>query len=141
MRDRFHEAVRQGLIRDGWTITADPLLVGFGGLDMYVDLGAEKIIAATKENREIAVEIKTFLGASVLSDFHLALGQFLNYRLALELREPQRMLYLAVPSETYNTFGKYPFYGLAIERHAVPLIVYEPESESILQWLPSPATS
>jgi hypothetical protein len=129
MRGRFHEAVRQGLIRDGWTITADPLLVAFGGLEMQVDLGAEKLLAARKENREIAVEIKTFLGPSIISDFHVALGQFLNYRLALESREPERILYLAVPSQTYNTFGRYPFYGLAIERHSVPLVVYEPESE------------
>lgn len=141
MRDRFHEAVKQGLIRDGWTITADPLLVSFGGLEMQVDLGAEKLLAARKENREIAVEIKTFLGPSIISDFHVALGQFLNYRLALESREPARMLYLAVPSHTYNTFGRYPFYRLAIERHCVPLVVYEPLSELILQWLPPPLTN
>lgn len=141
MRDRFHEAVKRALVRDGWTITADPLLLAFGGLEMEVDLGAEKLIGARRENREIAVEIKTFLGPSVISDFHVALGQFLNYRLALDSRDPNRLLYLAVPGETYNTFGRYPFYGLAIERHCVPLVVYEPKSEVILQWLPSPLTS
>ncbi len=44
-RDIFHEAVKQALIKDGWTITHDPLFLPFGGIDLYVDLGAEKVIA------------------------------------------------------------------------------------------------
>jgi hypothetical protein len=37
------------------------------------------------------------LSDSAVFDFHLALGQFLNYRLVLEAIEPERTLYLAVP--------------------------------------------
>ena len=36
--DVFHAAVKKGLIKDGWTITDDPLYVEFGGIDMYVVL-------------------------------------------------------------------------------------------------------
>jgi hypothetical protein len=57
-------------------------------------LGAEKVIVAEKAGRKIAVEIKSFIGSSTLSEFHLALGQFLNYRYALEDIEPDRVLYL-----------------------------------------------
>jgi hypothetical protein len=46
---------------------------------VYIDLGAEKLIAAEKDGSYIAVEVKSFLQSSVLSDFHTALGQFLNY--------------------------------------------------------------
>jgi XisH protein len=53
---------------------------------MYVDLGAESIVAAERAGQKIAVEIKSFLGASSISEFHTALGQFFNYRLALEER-------------------------------------------------------
>ncbi len=35
-----------------------------------------------------------FLGDSPITDYHAALGQFLNYRLALELNESDRKLYL-----------------------------------------------
>ena len=64
---------------------------------MYVDLGAEKLIAAEKDGHKIVVEIKSFLATSNISEFHTAVGQFLNYRLALEGEEPERKLYLAVP--------------------------------------------
>ena len=87
--DLFHDAVKHGLTKDGWTITDDPLIIEFSGLDMYIDLGAEKLIAAEKDNQQIAVEVKSFLGPSVLTDFHVALGQFLNYRIALDAKEPR----------------------------------------------------
>jgi XisH protein len=34
---------------------------------MYIDLGSEKIIAAQKDEQKIAVEIKSFIGASTIS--------------------------------------------------------------------------
>lgn len=73
-KDKFHDAVKNALIKEGWTVTDDPLFLQFGGVDLFVDLGAEKIIAAQKENQKIAVEIKTFLGYSVVTEFHLAVG-------------------------------------------------------------------
>lgn len=50
-------------------------------------LTAERILAAEKTGKKIAVEIKSFLGASEVTEFHLALGH-LNYRSALSLTEP-----------------------------------------------------
>jgi hypothetical protein len=74
-KDIFHDVVKIALQKDGWTITDDPLHIRLGGaIDMYIDLGAEKVIAAEKEGRKIAVEIKSFLGSSTLTEFHLALG-------------------------------------------------------------------
>ena len=54
-KDIFHEAVRKGLEKEGWVITDDPLKLQVGGVEMYVDLGAEKIIAAEKDGQKIAV--------------------------------------------------------------------------------------
>jgi hypothetical protein len=92
------------LIKEEWTITDDPLFLQFGGVDLFVDLGVEKMIAAQKDNRRIAVEIKSFLGASLISEFHTALGQLMSYRLALKQKDPQRALYLAVPLDLYSSF-------------------------------------
>jgi hypothetical protein len=72
--DVFHDAVKQGLIKEGWTITDDPLLLEFGFLNLYIDLAAEKVLAAEKGNERIAVEIKTFLGPSLVTDFHCRAG-------------------------------------------------------------------
>jgi hypothetical protein len=53
-RDIYHTAVREALIADQWRITDDPLVLQVGGVDMYVDLGAEKLLAAEKDQQRIA---------------------------------------------------------------------------------------
>jgi len=101
-KDIFHDTVRSALEKDGWVIIDDPLYIKVGGTEMYIDLTAEKLIAAQKAERKIAVEIKSFLRESEMTEFHLALGQFLNYRLALKQKLPDIILYLAIPTDTYS---------------------------------------
>ena len=45
-RDAYHDAVKQALIKEGWTITDDPLHLKWGRKDMYVDSGASQLLAA-----------------------------------------------------------------------------------------------
>ena len=59
-KDLVHEALKNALIKDNWLITHDPYTVSFGGVNMAVDLGAQKLIAASKDKQKIAVEIKSF---------------------------------------------------------------------------------
>ena len=54
------------------------------GFRFIIDLGAEKFIAAEKDHEKIVVEIKSFSGSSVITDFHEALGQYRNYLIALK---------------------------------------------------------
>lgn len=134
-RDFFHQAVKNGLQKDGWTITHDPLSISFGGVDMAVDLGAERLIAAEKNHQKIAVEVKSFLEkSSAISEFHTALGQFINYRAALKEEEEDRVLYLAVPLTTYKTFFRLDFTQLIVKENCLKLLVYEPEKEEIVKW-------
>ncbi len=134
VRDKFHQAVKTALQHEGWTITADPLYLEFGGVDLYVDLAAEKVIAAEKEGRKIAVEIKSFIAPSLISEFHTALGQFINYRTALQAQEPERQLYLAVPEDTYKVFFALPFTQTVVSQQQISLLVYDAEQEVIVQW-------
>ncbi|MDJ0597784.1 MAG: XisH family protein [Crocosphaera sp.] len=133
-KDIFHDAVRKGLEKEGWLITDDPLRIRVGRVDMQIDLGAERLIAAEKEGEKIAVEIKSFVGTSNISEFHTALGQFLNYRVALEKKQPKRCLYLAIPQGVYETFFNLPFVEMVIERFQLSLLIYDPTKEVILQW-------
>ncbi|MDZ8186414.1 MAG: XisH family protein [Nostoc sp. ChiSLP02] len=133
-KDIFHEAVKRGLQKEGWVITHDPLVVKFGKDKMSIDLGAEQILAAERGTEKIAVEIKSFLGDSELFDYHAALGQFLNYRLALRLREPERVLFLAVPLSTYRSLFSRDFAQSSVQEYQVKLIVYDPNDEVIVQW-------
>ena len=133
-KDIFHDAVRIGLEKEGWLITDDPLRIRVGRVDMQIDLGGEKIIAAERGKEKIAVEIKSFVSPSNISEFHTALGQFLNYRVALEKQQPERFLYLAVPEKAYETFFHLPFVEMVTERFQLSLLVYDPKEEVILQW-------
>jgi len=130
----YHDTVKNALTKKGWTITEEPLSIRFGGVDMYVDLGIGKIIAVEKAEQKIAVEIKSFSSPSILDDFHLAVGQFMNYRLALEEQYPQYILYLAVPVDTYDTFFTLKFTQLAVQRYQLKLIIYDTENEEIVKW-------
>lgn len=133
-KDIFHDAVKKGLEKEGWVITNDPLRIRAGRVDMQIDLGAERIIAAERGEEKIAVEIKSFTGPSNISEFHTALGQFLNYRVALEEQQPDRVLYLAVPQGTYKAFFNLPFVETVVERFQLSLLVYDSQNEVILEW-------
>jgi glucose-6-phosphate 1-dehydrogenase len=133
-RDLFHEAVKNALKKEEWVITHDPLEIEFEKVTLKIDLGAERLIAAEKLGEKIAVEVKSFASNSAVSDFHTALGQFLNYHIALEENEPERILYLAVPLDTYETFFQTRLAKIAVQRYQVKLIVYDPIMEVIAQW-------
>ena len=133
-KDLYHNAVRHGLEREGWTITQDPLEIDFGDVLLKIDLGAEQLIAAEKQSEKIAVEIKSFLGVSTIYQFHLALGQYYNYRFALKAVEPERILYLAVPLSTYEDFFSRRFTQMIVQEVQINLIVFNPLEEEIVQW-------
>ncbi len=134
-KDLYHDTVRRALEKDGWTITDDPLDLNYHGTPMYADLGAERVLGAQRGKRRIAVEIKTFLGASSLFEFHLALGQYGNYRRVLRRRRPRRHLYLAISEDVYRTVFQVDFMRLAVAEDGINLLVFDPESEVINQWI------
>jgi hypothetical protein len=136
-KDYFHPVVKAALIQEGWNVTDDPLELKVGGVDMEIDLGAERLIAAERSGEKIAVEVKSFLtGTSAITEFHRALGQFINYRGALRLEMPDRMLYLAVPIMAFNTFFQLDFPKMMVEENQVNLLIYDPSTESELLWIP-----
>ncbi len=135
VRDIYHELVKQALMKDGWTITHDPLTLSFGKKNVYVDLGAEQILAAEKEGRKIAVEIKSFLGDSEIDDLEKAIGQCILYQNLLEDEEPDRILYLAITKETYDGIFSEPFVEKLRKRQNLNLIIFDKVEEVILQWI------
>jgi hypothetical protein len=51
-RDLYHDPVRKALIKQSWTITDDPLVLPIGARTTYIDLGAEKLIAAERNTEK-----------------------------------------------------------------------------------------
>jgi hypothetical protein len=133
-KDRFHDVVKIALEKEGWTITHDPLTLKVDAVtDLHIDLGAEMLIGAERENEKIAIEIKSFLGQSAINDFHAAVGQFINYRYALADLEPDRKLYLAISLVTYEKVFIRRFIQSVIERAQISLIIYDSEKEIIVK--------
>ena len=134
-QDVFHQLVKDALTREGWTITHDPYPLRYGEHNLFVDLGAEAPIGAEKDGRKIAVEVKSFLGRSEVSDLERALGQFLLYRFLLSRVEPDRVLYLAVPEETHlSLFDPADGRDLVAEQ-GIRLLVFGPDQGVILRWI------
>jgi XisH protein len=99
-----------------------------------LNLGAERLIAAEKSGQKIAVEIKSFVGTSEVTAFHLALGQILNYRLALKKEAPERILYLAIPKDTYEDFFTRQFIQDSVAEYQVKLLIFDAIKQEVYLW-------
>lgn len=134
-RDAIHDSLVAALKNDGWTITHDPYFVKVGRKKGFVDLAANKIIAATKKNKKIAVEGKGFTGPSELTEFEKALGQYNLYVFAIKEKEPERTLYLAMPDDFYRDFMEDPFFQKIIQVYSLKIIIFNVLEEKIITWI------
>lgn len=136
-RDKYHQNFKNALTKDGWTITHDPLRLKWGNKDIYIDLGAEQLLTAEKAGCEIAIEIKSFSGASEINDLENAVGQYFLYRSVLARTEKGRTLYIAIHDEVFTEIFEEPVGRMIIEDYQIPLIVFDPQTEVILRWIPN----
>ncbi len=134
-KDIYHNTVKNALIKDGWTITHDPLILSIGKKDLFVDLGAEKLIAAEKDSRKIAVEIKSFIGKSSVNDLENALGQYILYSQVLLEKQDDRVLYLAIKYSAYEDIFEEPIGKILLKRKIVNLLVFNPKKEEVMEWI------
>ena len=134
-KDIFHQQVKNALIKEGWLITHDPLTLKLTKRNIFIDLGAEKVIAAERENEKIAIEIKSFIGVSPLTDFYSALGKYQLYFLVLRKRLPDRKLFLAIPEESYKILTQDTLLEEFMTELELSFIIYNPDNETITQWI------
>ena len=136
-RDLYHDAVKNALVKDGWEITHDPLRVKWRrSRTLQVDLGARKTLAAVKEGKKIAVEVKSFISTTDLEALYNAVGQFLVYREALEEVEPDREIFLAIRDAAYEEHFMDELGEKFRAKHGIKLIVIDEIKEEILRWIP-----
>jgi len=100
-----------------------------------IDFGAEPLIAAEKEGMMIAVEVKSFVGPSTINEFHKAVGQFNDYYVALEIKDPDRVLFLAIPRTIWLRFFQKPLIQKSLARIQAKIIVYNPSKNEIVEWI------
>ena len=134
-RDKIHGAVKNALIKDGWTITADPFVIKFEDADLEADMAAERSIAAERGTERIAVEVKTFLSPSPFHDLELALGQYGLYRTFLKKLEPDRAVFLAISEYTWLNFFQRESVKVVVEELAMKIVVVDVENQEVKQWI------
>jgi hypothetical protein len=127
-QDAYHNAVKNALVKDGWTITHDPFVIRLEDVKLYVDLAAEK------ENK-VAIEVKVFGGVSFLNEFEKAVGQYLIYRQFLTELFPERRLFLAVSREAFEKSFVLPSIRAITNRQQIKLLVFDQTSEEIVRWI------
>lgn len=133
--DIIHDAVKNALIKDNWIVTADPYIIEYGKDRLYADLGAERPIEAEREGRKIVVEIKSFVGASLLHDLELAFGQYQIYRSILAVTAPDHQLFLAIQDIAYQRLTQRDTFRLLMQQKQLALIVVDTDEEVIVQWI------
>jgi hypothetical protein len=135
-KDIYHLTVKNALIKDGWTITHDPLRIRLAkGKNLFVDLGAERLIAASKNTENIAVEIKSFTRPSDMKDLEDAVGQFVLYDHLLRRYYPEYKLYLAVSEKVRKNVFEEEAGQILIEDKIINLVSFNPELEEIFKWI------
>jgi hypothetical protein len=99
-------------------------------------MGAKRLLAAEQGNQKIAVEIKSFVSPSSMQDLKNAIGGFVMYRAVIRRIQPERALYLAVRDSVFAALFEEPIGILLIETENLNILVFNPESERVVQWIP-----
>jgi hypothetical protein len=134
-RDYLHDIVKNALIKDGWIITHDPFSIVFGARRVYADLGAERLIAAQRDAERIVVEVKSFIGVSIVAELERAIGQYAIYRSWLLRTAPDRTLYLALDEEAYQELFQDVSGEVLLVDQNIKIMVVDAVREEVLQWI------
>ncbi len=127
--------MRFALVKDGWEILTEDYTLEYGGDRLYVDIAAEKSLAAEKQGQRILVEVKSFLGRSFINDLEQAVGQYVVYRDVLVETALDFELYLAITQGTYKSYFQRQLAQMIINRNQVKLLIVDAENEVIVEWI------
>lgn len=117
-KDLFYKTVETALIQDGW-LNIKSLKLDYDGTTLEIDLTADKFLIAQKGSLQIAVEVKSFVSASVVYAFHQAIGQYIHYRMVLKYQHLEPIPYLAVPNSIYQQHFSQPFFQASLTENQV----------------------
>lgn len=135
-RDRIHDQVKRALIVDGWDITSENFTIWVDERNVVIDIFAERgLLAAQRGDERIAVEVKSFIGSSPVSDLRDAVGQYVLYRSVLRRADPERVPYLAVDSAAAAGILSETIGQALLSDEGVRLIVVDIRQERIIEWI------
>lgn len=130
-KDIYHDAVVYALRKDDW-ITREQITFTIGIRRVWVDIQATQ----SQSQRIILVEVKSFYNLqSQIEYFAHVVGKYLLYRAIIDEEGLNYPLYLAAPKEAYEGFLSEQVAQLMIKQHAIKLLIFDIEAESIVQWI------
>ncbi|HEY9863429.1 MAG TPA: element excision factor XisH family protein [Candidatus Obscuribacterales bacterium] len=133
-KDIYHDAVKNALIKDGWTITADPYYIIYRKLRLVADLGAERPLSAQRGDKKIVIEVKSFISPSFIYDLERAVGQYIIYRNFLKKTAPDHEIYLALSQRVYQANFDETI-QIVVDENQLKLIIVNTDKEVITQWI------
>ena len=134
-RDNIHAAIKNALVKDGWTITNDPYRIEYEDADVYADLRVEKSLPGEIARHALVIEIKEFSGPLPINRLEGALGQYQVYRSYLRQIAPDEQLYLAVDKASYDPLFARQSFQRIIADYQLALLIVDVPNEEIAQWI------
>ncbi|QYX31967.1 XisH family protein [Sphaerospermopsis torques-reginae] len=134
-KDIYHDAVKNALIKDGWTIIRDQYTIKYEKVQLFADLLADKTLEVERNGEQIVVEIKSFITRSPMREFETALGQYIIYRTLLKEILPETKIYLGISTGIYQSFFQQKAISMVMEEINLLLIVFDFKKEEIVQWI------
>ena len=108
----------------------------YGGRRLFIDLGAERAtIGAERGSERIAVEVSSFVAESPVRDLQEAVGQFVVYRTLLTQAEPERTLFLGVPTRVYDSVLSEPLGQVVAAEVRLRILVFDPQQQKVVRWI------
>jgi hypothetical protein len=131
--DHYHDTVIRALEKDGWVITREQVPIRVGLRRIWIDLQATK----PGDLSTIFAEVKELDSPSAVESLRDAIGQYVLYRAAMRyVKLDDEVLYLVVPSASYEGIISETLGELAIREARVNGVVFDPETKEIIQWIP-----
>ncbi len=125
--DKLLPSVKAALLAAGWTIKEGAITIRKAGYQFQIDVSADK------DGEKVAIEVKSWL-SNFVYDWHQALGQYLTYYALLFKKDPDRVLYLAVPEDVYKEHFINELFQEFTALYSVNLFIFNQRTNSIVSW-------
>jgi len=137
IKDQYHDIVIRTLRKDGWIVTKEQAYISIGITDerkrrLFIDIEAMRDV-----DQLILVEVKR-LAPSPVHQLMQLLGQYYVYRTALDHIENPTPLYVAVTQQEYENIFQETLGQIVMEKHPIPLLIYNATNEEVVRWIPQP---
>jgi hypothetical protein len=137
-RDLYYDLVKNALRKDGWRITHNPLHLRLPTNDdtrtKQGEAAEALLLGAEKDERKIAVLVKSFVDHCDAADLQKALAHLRLYHTRLHATAPDHTLYLAVRQTTYRDYFTGSVGEQLLASQPILFMVFDPRSEAIVNW-------